>query len=196
MSNALPELSIEFRHFLIESKRHGYATGGAEKVTESGAKEIVYERGDWRYTNNYVGGDTFMGYEHVSVRHPEDPTKWLPIWSMNYEGGIFDGRMSEVELASWLGKVLCRPDDNLPIRGPFNFRNSEGVYSLMPYKGADRLELFQAEESIRTHDGRMLYAASFVGQLVNRKLELENQAQIWLKPPMAKERRYAAKAKN
>lgn len=177
-----PVLSGEFRDFLIEAKQNGYGSERAEKhKTESGAYEIVYERDGYRYTDNYIGGDPFIGYEHVSARHPHDEELWVPVWGMNYSGGIIDSRITPEELGDLLGKALARPDKNLPIRGPRGWSKlGAGMIYEMRHQVGARLEEFSATELIYELLSPLAYVAHFSGRLAARNVQLESLSPPWL----------------
>jgi hypothetical protein len=178
-----PVLSQEFRDFLIEAKTHGYGTESVDKLTlYSGSTEIAYEDGDWLYMDSYAGGDPFTGYEHVSVRHPQDSGTWVPVWGMNYFGQIKNNRISGQRLAQLLGEVLVKPEPAMPIRGPqmHFFKNGGGRYELRNTRGT--LESFTAFEVIGRNMQDQLYRAEFMGGLINRNPELEALNPRWLAP--------------
>src|SRR5579884_2023273 len=101
MPERLPQLSPEFREFLVEAKIKGYGSESAAKTRlESGATEIVYETDSWRYTDNYVGGDPYVGYENVAY---EREGLWLPVWGMAYSGRIRDSELDGETLGTLLG---------------------------------------------------------------------------------------------
>ena len=69
MAEQLPKLSQEFHDFLAEAKQHGYGSPDAQQVvTDSGARQISYQRDPYLYLDNFVGGNPYSGYEHVSVK--------------------------------------------------------------------------------------------------------------------------------
>ncbi len=180
MAEKLPVLSEEFRDFLIEAKSHGYGSDSAERITRSsGAVEISYQDGDWLYTDSFVGGTPFTGYEHVSARDPRYEETWLPIWGMNYLGGITNSRLSAAVLSELLGQVLTKPNVHFPIRGPIGhfFQNEWGRYELRQ-KGS--LEEFSATETIGRSTQNVFYRARLLGGLINRNRGLEASGQIWL----------------
>ncbi len=176
----LPSLSDEFRGFLIEAKAHGYGSSSAERVTlASGAVEITYEDDNWLYTDSYVGGSPFAGYEHVSARHPAEARKWLPVWGMSYYGAILHKRLTGEKLGELLGQVLSTPDSNLPVRGPTKhfFGEGWGRYEL---RGAGSLERFEATETIGKGTNGVLYRAHFIGGIIDHDSQLEQLKPTWL----------------
>ncbi len=53
--------------FLAEAKKSTYAAGDAAKkvVNDDKSTTLVYENGDWKYHDNYFGGEPFGGREVV-----------------------------------------------------------------------------------------------------------------------------------
>lgn len=83
--------SATLNEFIVEAKAATYVGGGVPRLPcRSGAHDIGYERGAWRYLDSYFGGTDFAGQEVV----------WLadePVWAMNYFGcviapDLIDGR--------------------------------------------------------------------------------------------------------
>jgi hypothetical protein len=156
----------ELTDFLIEAKRHGYGTADTNRAElASGAHQISYEVEDWLYTDNFVGGNPFTGYEHVAKRLPDGPQKWLPVWGMSYYGSILDDRLTGKELNRLLGKVLENPEPTFPIRGPrMHFLSGFGRYEL---RADGTLANFTAKEWIGRSTRHKLYRAQFIGGVIN-----------------------------
>src|SRR5678809_12871 len=77
-------LSDEFREFIVDAKKHGYGSKNVRKLaTPSGGTEIVYQKGDWLYTDTFIGGDPYGGFEHVSYKRQNGKNFWLPVWGMS-----------------------------------------------------------------------------------------------------------------
>lgn len=182
MPERLPQLSSEFREFLVEAKQNGYGSELATKTNlKSGASEIVYEADDWRYTDNYVGGDPYVGYEHVSYKADG---VWRPVWGMAYRGRIRDLELDGNTLGELLGTFLAQPDADMPIRGPLKAEdNAHGFRYRLTYAAMSKLENFEANEWIyKTHEKgeNLVYTASLLGGLANRVITLEAQSPPWL----------------
>ena len=175
MAEQTPQLSDEFRDFLIEAKQNGYGTKNARKMSiPSGGTEIVYQDGDWLYTDNYVGGDPFVGYEHVSYKRKNGKEFWLPIWGMSYRGQVLNPDFSS-SVFSALNHVLAKPEYEMPIRGPFSDTWKDKGYRLQ-YDGT--LEKFMATE--RFHNGEDVYLAHFLGGLANRQAWEDIEDKPWI----------------
>ena len=179
----VPRLSEDFRDFLIEAKQHGYGMPDAQLVPEpenSGAKVIVYERAPYLYVDNFVGGSPYLGYEHVSALVDG---VYTPVWGMSYFER-FRGDITPQQLGGTLGKVLASPDTSFPIRGPFEWEEDDMHYRLQPFSGSEKLEAFEAKETISRinplGNKQTLYVAEFAGKLVNRSVALEATNPTWL----------------
>ncbi len=154
--------SPEFTEFLIEAKQHGYGAEGNERTTtESGAYVGSYAAGPFRYVDNYVGGNPYAGFEHVSY-DAGDGHK--PVWAMSYYETQLD--MSGSELFAIMKKVLIQPDPDLPLRGPKEWQDGDVRYWTQPVSRGAELEKFDVEEFIAIGN-RRLYTARFMGGLVN-----------------------------
>src|SRR2546426_8105571 len=83
--------------FLMDASRRGYAAGrSAVKTREADhSTTIVLEHGEWRFHDNYFGGEPYGGREVVFFRGQ-------PVWMAVYYGGG-DGAHSE-----WGSFVLPR----------------------------------------------------------------------------------------
>lgn len=154
----------EFKDFLIESKRHGYGTPHANvAVGKGGEKIITWKAGSFYYQDSFVGGNPYCGYEFVSV---DDGNGYKPVWSMSYYEPFLQA-ITGKQLGSVLSKVLPQPDPELPVRGPKDWEEDGFVYALRPEGEVGSLARFSVVETLTTSDGRRLYAARFMGGLID-----------------------------
>lgn len=178
MTEPAPILSQDFRKFLVEAKQHGYGTPDAnESTTGSGAKVITYARDQYMYVDNFVGGNPYGGYEHVSVL---EAGEYLPIWDMGYRQTYKADSFSDNKLVETLGKVLAQPKPELPLRGPIHWEEGDLRYVVQAANRDSALEDFDIEEFIYTGH-RKVYVARFMGGLINKskipELVFENGTQ-------------------
>lgn len=155
----MPEtLAQEFKTFLVEAKtEHGYGMPGATVNKRVGdSRELIWGRDGWKYADRWIGGNPYVGAEAVAYID-------TAVWGMAYHGRILDAGFGQYELSGWMGEVLSRPQADLPIRGPHQYKMENGVYNLS-YDGS--LEDFEATEAINV-GGRVVYAARFIGGLAN-----------------------------
>ena len=103
--------------FIKEASANSYAGKGkeSEKHCRPNSHDFIYEKGNLKYIDTYVGGNVFSGEEVVFQGD-------IPIWSMNYCGRTLDGQFS----GDFLKKVLLLRPSEIPFRGPRIY--SEGGY--------------------------------------------------------------------
>jgi len=75
----------EFRKFLMETKKSTYAAGGVaqKEVNEDKSTTLTFKSGDWKYHDNYFGGEPYGGREVVFF-------KGDPVYIMTYYGQVYD----------------------------------------------------------------------------------------------------------
>jgi len=143
---------------LIDASRRGYAAGrSAVKTQESDhSTTIVLEQGDWRFHDNYFGGEPYGGREVVFFRGQ-------PVWMAVYYGQV-DG--ADVEsVYSFLQRALREAPSEFPLRGPETL--TEGRFSYRNVHEGD-VASFWGQETIH-EDGRLVYSARYAGGLVDRR---------------------------
>ncbi len=86
--------------FIVQAKTNTYVGGGDKSPTptRSGAHDLVYQDGDWRYLDSYFGGTDFIGQEVVWHRG-------VPLWAMSYYGRIIRPETMDAGVA---GRVIQR----------------------------------------------------------------------------------------
>ena len=69
--------------FLVRAKRATYASGDQAKEIEEADRStsLVFEEGDWKYHDNYFGGEPYGGREVVFF-------KGDPVYIMTYYGWV------------------------------------------------------------------------------------------------------------
>jgi Domain of unknown function (DUF5680) len=146
--------------FLLDASRRGYAAGGsAVKVREADhSTTIVYERGEWRFHDNYFGGEPYGGRAVVSLGG-------RPVWMAIYYGWV-EGRSVGVETVySFLQGALLQAPEEFPVRGPDDF--SQGPFAYRNVYLGD-VANFSGEETIY-ESGQLVYTARYAGGLVDRR---------------------------
>ena len=144
--------------FLIDASRRGYAAGSSAVKTHEAdhSTTIVLEQGEWRFHDNYFGGEPYGGREVVFFRDQ-------PVWMAVYYGQVDGANVDAVY--SFLQRALSRAPVEFPVRGPEIF--TEGRLSYRNgYKGG--VASFSGEETIHD-DGRLLYTAHYAGGLVDQR---------------------------
>lgn len=151
---------MELSQFLIEAKTSTYAAGDmAQKISEAdNSTTIIFEKWDYRYHDNYFGGEPYGGREVVFFR-------WKPIWMMTYYGWVEKAR----NIIAWdvyavLQGALRNIPESAPYRGPLEYRDEKYVYCNV-YEW--NLDQFCGEEIIKT-DYEIIYRARYMGGFINQ----------------------------
>ena len=146
--------------FLMDVSRRGYAAGrSAVKTREADhSTTIILEQGDWRFHDNYFGGEPYGGREVVFLGGH-------PVWMAVYYGQVDGASVGAVY--SFLQLALREAPSDFPVRGPGAF--TEGRFSYRNTYEGDVMR-FWGQETI--HEGeRFVYSARYVGGLVNQRGE-------------------------
>ncbi|MFA6397660.1 MAG: DUF5680 domain-containing protein [Candidatus Paceibacterota bacterium] len=153
------------KKFLVEAKKYAYASGDkSRKIKElDGSKTLIYERGDWKYHDNYFGGEPYGGREVVFY-------KGKPVWIMVYYGTVIASVSQKrlKEIYEFLQQCLSLVPENKPFRGretscmgDFYYRNkNEGTVSV---------EKFSGIETITYLNSQIVYTANYFGGLVDQR---------------------------
>jgi len=143
---------------LVDASRRGYAAGGSAVKTREAdhSTTIVLEQGEWRFHDNYFGGEPYGGREVVFFRGQ-------PVWMAVYYGQV-DGTNVDA-VYSFLQRALREAPAHFPVRGPEAFRDRRYSYR-NGYEGG--VARFSGHEIIH-EDGRTVYTAHYAGGLVDRR---------------------------
>jgi len=142
--------------FLIEAKKHTYASGDEAKVAPSRANSNDYHYETEKngttfiYHDTYFGGVKFMGEEVVYCG------EGAPKWGMNYRGETIKPEMSEAAMDAVLRPALGmvgEDNDVLPVRGPRRLERDGYIYE---FEATGTLESFHGEEKL-SKDGELIY---------------------------------------
>lgn len=141
--------------FLIKAKRDGYASGETTTNKENdGSFSTRSESGDFKFHDNWFGGEPFAGREVVWYQNK-------PVWMMVY----FGEEVAEANAIPTLRKALSKMPDEFPARGPQSLEDGDYKY-VNNWKG--NIDRFSGEENIYM-DGKKVYSASYKGGLVNQR---------------------------
>lgn len=101
------------RSFLIEAAAAGYAADNPQNQhkEEDGSTTITYPKGDWKFHDNFFGGEPYGGREVVFFQGQ-------PLWMMVYYGWVDQSVQDFPQIYTVLREALKRPLESLPIRGP------------------------------------------------------------------------------
>jgi len=151
----------ELCKFLVKAKKSTYAAGeAAKKIVEADkSSTLIFEDGDWKYHDNYFGGEPYGGREVVFFRD-------LPVYMMVYYGWVIEG-VSDVQAVykTLQGALTLIPEDK-PFRGPKKY-NLDGSEYVNVFKG--EIDNFFGEEIISSADGKEIYKAKYIGGFVNQR---------------------------
>ena len=109
--------------FLMDASRRGYAAGAtAVRVREvDHSTTIAHELGEWKFHDNYFGGEPYGGREVVF--HDGQP-----VWMAVYFGWVEDQSAGIDKVYSFLQRALLRAPEEFPVRGPDEFSEGPFVY--------------------------------------------------------------------
>lgn len=141
--------------FLIKAKRDGYASGESTTIKEKdGSYSTKFEEGDFKFHDNWKGGEPFGGSEIVYY-------KGKPVWMMVYYG-------EEEENAGaipTLRKALSKMPNSFPARGPEILEDGDFKYE---NKWTGSISKFSGQETIFL-SGKEVYSAIYAGGFVDRR---------------------------
>ncbi len=148
---------MELNKFLVEAKKNTYAAGTKEIILPDGGRELVYEKGVYRYRDLYYGFNPFSGQEIV----------WQNgnlIWIMNYSGKARDDfGISTEEIYKNLKKALLEVPEEFPFRGPRLLKLDNFLQYFNKYLGD--INSFEGEENI-SFKGAPTYNLIYHGGLI------------------------------
>ena len=160
----------ELAEFIAEAKRNTYAGDGHEERVVDGSRILVYQKGDFHYTDNYSG--FYQAPGHEIVRWQNQNGQW--IWHMSYacemnEEFLVDNE-SVKKVSGFLKKALKEVIPEMPFRGPEHYIEDCLLYIS---RTDGNIRRFSGEESIfRTSDSGIvfhsprLFFCNYVGGLV------------------------------
>ena len=147
----------ELQNFIFEASRATYASGNEsiKKKQLDNSTTIEYVNGEYKYHDNYFGGEPYGGREVVFVNDK-------PIWMMVYYGLVHDGANNEVY--NFLMESLSNTTLEMPYRGPKSYKKGEWIYE---NKFTGEIENFSGIEKILKNE-QCIYEAKYMGGLINK----------------------------
>ena len=144
--------------FLMDASRRGYAAGlAAAKTREADhSMTIVLEQGEWKFHDNYFGGEPYGGREVVFLAG-------RPVWMAVYYGHVDGAEVDSVY--SFLQRALRDAPPEFPVRGPEAFTDGSFIYRNV-HEGC--VTSFSGRETIH-ESGQLIYTAHYAGGLVDRR---------------------------
>jgi len=145
----------ELKKFLINAKKNTYASGGENKakVLFDGAKEYIFNKGDFKYIDRYEGHEKFEGIESVFKNNKI-------IWKMKYKGKVLSNKISADDIYSFLRKALKQIPNDKPFRGPKELISKEYKYT---NNIEGDIEKFSGEEKI-FYKNKLMYRLAYSGK--------------------------------
>jgi len=156
----------QLKAFKKEAHGAGYESENPKnEVKETdGSTTLWYESGDWKFHDNYFGGEPYGGRTVISYKNK-------PAWIMVYYG-LLDNKVSDVNEAYVFLRKALRAKKDPPVgeagesfRGPKEF--SEGKFEYVNnWQGT--LENYSGKEEIYL-GGDLIYTATYMGGLVDQR---------------------------
>jgi co-chaperonin GroES (HSP10) len=151
----------QLREFLVKAKKAGYANYNAEKVEEKNkSKTITFKLKDWKYFDNYFGGEPYGGEEVVFFKDK-------PVYMMVYYGSVDNSIEDFKKVYKFLQNALLLIPKGNPFRGPKKYKQDDYVY-INKFEG--KAHDFHGEETILLK-GKRIYEARYAGGLVDQRKE-------------------------
>ncbi len=156
-------MSIDKQHlcnFLVKAKRATYAAGDmANKIiNEDHSTTLIFEEGDWKYHDNYFGGEPFGGREVVLFQN-------TPIYIMTYYGKVDETIVDCNQIYKTLQNALLLIPHEHPYRGPREYIQENYKY-INNFTG--EVDNFFGEEIIM-QDGKEIYKTRYNGGFVDQR---------------------------
>lgn len=147
------------KNFILEASRATYASGNEfiKQKQEDGSTTIVYENSEYKYHDNYFGGEPYGGREVIFKDNK-------PIWMMIYYGFVYEN-IENKEVYPFLTESLSNSTINMPYRGPVIHIRDNWKYE---NKFIGDVDKFSGTEKI-FKDEVCIYEASYMGGLVDIK---------------------------
>lgn len=153
----------ELIKFIGEANKAGYASGDENSLINENdnSKTIVYESSDFRFHDNYFGGEPYGGREVVFYENK-------PVFIMVYYGRISDKNIDKKIIYSFLQNALKLFPEDKPFRGPEQYEEIVDGKKL-EYKNnwSGEIDYFSGNETISV-DEVQVYDAKYSGGLVDQ----------------------------
>lgn len=148
----------KLKNFIFDASRATYASGdeSMKEKQEDGSTTIKYENGEYRFHDNYFGGEPYGGREVVFLNDKA-------IWMMVYYGLVHEG-VAAKEIYTFLMKSLSNAPSEMPYRGPELFEDGDFKYENVL---SGTIENFSGTEKIFKNDA-CVYEASYIGGVVDK----------------------------
>lgn len=144
------------KNFIFQASRATYASGdeSIKEKEQDGSTTIRYENGNYKFHDNYFGGEPYGGREVVFADNK-------PIWMMVYYGTVYATETKEIY--QFLRESLSNSTLQMPYRGPETFQRGDFTYE---NKMTGDVEQFSGTEKIYKNV-YCAYEASYSGGFVD-----------------------------
>jgi hypothetical protein len=146
--------------FLVKAKKTTYAVGDLAKkiINDDKSTTLTFEEGDWKYHDNYFGGEPYGGREVVFFKNE-------PVYIMTYYGQVNEKVSDVKKIYGILMNALKLIPENKPYRGPEEYTENNLEYR-NSFTG--EVDNFSGEEKI-LENGNEVYSAKYMGGLVDQR---------------------------
>lgn len=151
----------ELCQFLVKAKKTTYASGNTSIETKEKDKSttLIFEEGEYKYHDNYFGGEPYGGREVVFYKND-------PIYIMTYYGSVNEKISDFDAVYKFLQKALSLIPKDYPFRGPKELKEDNLIYK---NSNTGEIDDFEGTESIRTSNGQLIYKAKYFGGFVDQR---------------------------
>jgi hypothetical protein len=152
----------ELCKFLVEAKKSTYAAGDSANkiINDDKSTTLIFESGDWKYHDNYFGGEPYGGREVVFFKNK-------PVYIMTYYGRVDDSVSDINKVYGVLMDALKLIPEDKPYRGPEKYNSGDLSYVNI-FTG--EVNNFFGEETI-FENGKEVYRAKYIGGFVDERKE-------------------------
>lgn len=150
----------QLKAFKKEANGAGYESENPknEIKEKDGSTTLWYESDNWKFHDNYFGGEPYGGRTIISYKNK-------PVWIMVFYGRLDDNVSDIEEVYLFLRKALRTSKEEESFRGPEEFIEGKFKYA-NNWQGA--LENYSGKEEIYL-DGGLIYTAMYMGGLVDQR---------------------------
>lgn len=149
----------DLKQFIFQASKNTYASedGNIRVKQDDKSTTITYEKDDWKYHDNYFGGEPYGGREVVFY-------KGKPEWMMVYYGWVVESNNPN-DVYGMLTKALRSTTVEEPYRGPRELIDGDSRYINELHGEVDN---FYGEEKIFKGD-TLIYVAKYIGGVIDKQ---------------------------
>ena len=125
-------------------------------------KLLNSKSGDWRYVDQYVGGEPYQGFEVIWFKNK-------PIWSMTYRG-LYHGSEPYKKFITFLKAALSAAPKEMPVRGPKKFAQKQFANWSYENSWRGKMNEFKGREEV-FFKKKIVFWTDYQGGTVNHEFE-------------------------